>query len=55
MGNTRARLMILSELMSFPTINNKYWRSDFGDDKPQVGDLVSLTSAEQNVKERGDE
>lgn len=45
MAKNRARLMILSELMSFPTINNKDWRSDFGNDKPQVGDLVSLTSA----------
>ncbi len=42
----RARISILSEVLSFPTIQNKYWhRGDFSDDKARVGDLVSLSSA----------
>ena len=45
MSKNRARLLILSELMSFPTINNKDWGYNCGCDTPQVGDLVSLTSA----------
>lgn len=42
----RARLSILSELMSFPTINQKDWISNnLGRDDIQIGDLVSLCSA----------
>lgn len=40
----RSRLVILSRLLSFPTINQKDWESDFMS-APKVGDLVSLTSA----------
>lgn len=45
MGRNRARLLILSELFAFPTISNRHWKSDLMEDKPQIGDLVSLTSA----------
>lgn len=46
MTKTRARLSILSELLSFPTINQKDWTSSIGMDKDlMVGDLVSLVSA----------
>lgn len=43
-AKNRARLLILSELMSFPTISNKDWQGSIGG-KPQTGDLVSLTCA----------
>lgn len=43
MSKYRAKIAILSELMSFPTINQKDW--DSWDLKPEVGDLVSLSSA----------
>lgn len=42
MKRERARISILSEMMSFPTINQKDWTSR-GD--VEIGDLVSLTSA----------
>jgi len=45
MSKNRARLLILSNLMSFPTINNKDWGYNCGCDKPQIGDLVALSSA----------
>ena len=44
MTKNRARIMILSELLAFPTIHGKDWYSDY-DVKPQVGDLVSMHSA----------
>lgn len=39
---TRARLSILSDILSFPTIRNKDW---IADTQPITGDLVSLSSA----------
>lgn len=45
MAKNRARLEMLSELMSFPTINNKDWGYNCGCDKPQIGDLVAMQSA----------
>jgi hypothetical protein len=44
-SKSRARLEILSELMSFPTINDKDWGYNCGCDTPQVGDLVAMQSA----------
>ena len=44
MSKDNARISILSELMAFPTINQKDWLGSF-DGKAQVGDLVSLCSA----------
>ena len=45
MLKTRARLSILNTLLSFPTIRNSDWRSAGYEEKVQVGDLVSLSSA----------
>lgn len=43
---TRAKLQILNEVLSFPTIRNKDWTSDFSlYATPQIGDLVSMSSA----------
>jgi hypothetical protein len=44
MSKDRARISILSELMAFPTINQKDWLSTF-EGKVVTGDLVSLNSA----------
>jgi len=44
MSKEKARLEILSTLLSFPTINQKDWDSDLASDA-MVGDLVSLCSA----------
>lgn len=44
MGREKAKLEILSELLSYPTVSQKDWQSDFSTDV-QVGDLVSLNSA----------
>jgi len=42
----RARVQILSEILSFPTIGHVNWTSDFANkDGVKVGDLVSLNSA----------
>lgn len=41
----RARIQILSSLLSFPTIRNKDWTSDLGGGVATVGDLVALSSA----------
>lgn len=45
MSKDRARIQILSALMSYPTINQKDWESDFIGKGAQIGDLVSLNSA----------
>ena len=45
MEKTKARLAILSDMMSFPTIRNRDWNSDSFDYDVRVGDLVSLSSA----------
>lgn len=43
---TRARYAILSDMLSFPTVRHRHWHSDLGfDGQPQVGDLISLSSA----------
>lgn len=42
MSRDRARLSILSEIMGFPTINQKDWNTN---GETQVGDLISLCSA----------
>lgn len=45
----RSKISILSCLLSFPTISNKDWLSDFGNDKqPRLGSLVSMTSAPES-------
>lgn len=41
----RARLEILSWIMSFPTIGEKNWGYNCGCDEPIIGDLVALQSA----------
>ena len=41
----RARILILSNLLSFPTIRNKDWTSDLGGGVATAGDLVALSSA----------
>ena len=43
-----ARLEILNEVLSFPTIRGKDWLSDW-DEKVQIGDLVSMSSAPASV------
>lgn len=47
MGDTynRSKYIILSALLSFPTISQDDWRSCMFGEKPQAGDLVSLKSA----------
>jgi hypothetical protein len=45
MSKDRARLEILSELLSFPSIRDKDWTSCFLEERAQVGDLVALNSA----------
>lgn len=45
MTKHRARIAILSEVLSFPTIRNKDWTSCHLDTAPQVGDLVAMSSA----------
>lgn len=47
MSKNRARISILSELLSFPTINQKDWDS-FSEEYARVGDLVSLSSAPES-------
>lgn len=42
---SRARLAILNELLSFPTIRGKDWVSTYGETKAAVGDLVALDCA----------
>jgi hypothetical protein len=44
MDYTKSKIEILSSLLSFPTINQKNWESDF-QSKPIEGDLVSMSSA----------
>lgn len=41
----RARLLMLNELMSFPSIRGTDWTSQFCEVKARIGDLVSLSSA----------
>lgn len=42
----RARISILSELLSFPTIRSGYWSgTGFSDNRAMVGDLVAMSSA----------
>lgn len=41
----KARISILSRMLSFPTISGKDWSSDLGGSKAEIGDLVSLSSA----------
>ncbi len=46
-NKNRARLKILSELLSFPTIRNKDWTSgDWGDSVAKCGDLVAMSAAQ---------
>lgn len=45
MIRNRAKLVILNELLSFPTVNQKNWSGGYSGLKPQEGDLVSLFSA----------
>ena len=45
MSKYQAKINILSELLSFPTVRGKDWASVYGDNKAFVGDLVSLSSA----------
>lgn len=46
MAKNRAKILILSEILSFPTISGKNWRSDLSCRTDlQIGDLVSLSSA----------
>lgn len=46
MSKNRARISILSELLSFPTINQKDWNKGASlDPEVKTGDLVSLCSA----------
>lgn len=42
---TRAKISILSELMSFPTTRNKDWSDSFSQNHVQKGDLVAMSSA----------
>lgn len=49
MEKTRARISILSELLAFPTINQKDWNTKFlGEKDVQEGDLISLSSAPES-------
>ena len=42
----RARISILSEMLSFPTVHGKDWTTDtFSSARPVAGDLVSMSSA----------
>lgn len=43
----RARIAILSDILSFPTIRNKDWTSDMFDDRGKMkpGDLVAMNAA----------
>jgi len=45
MSKNKARLSILNELLSFPTIRSKDWYADWPDQKAAIGDLVALNSA----------
>lgn len=45
MTKNRARISILSELLSFPTINSKDWTSCYFETPPEVGDLVAMNCA----------
>ena len=46
MSRNNAKLSILNELLSFPTVRGKDWTSDcFREYQPQIGDLVSMSSA----------
>lgn len=45
---SKARISILSELMSFPTINQKDWLSELDDDNVKEGDLISLNAAPES-------
>lgn len=46
MSKDRARLIILNDLLAFPTINQKDWRAVFlSSDSVAVGDLVSINAA----------
>jgi hypothetical protein len=48
MSRDKARISILSSLLSFPTINQKDWTSGIDNCDVIVGDLVSLCSAPES-------
>jgi hypothetical protein len=45
MGKNKARLSILSRLLSFPMLAQSQWQTHYSDGAARVGDLVSLSCA----------
>lgn len=48
MTKSRARISILSEVLSFPSLADKKWTSCYFEKQPQVGDLVAMNCAPAN-------
>lgn len=48
MTKNRARISILSEVLSFPSLADKKWTSCYTDTQPKIGDLVAMNCAPSN-------